>query len=116
MNIHQLAFTEDDALPWQTVGEGVQRKIMTYDTNIMLVKVKFATGAIGSIHQHHHAQVSFVASGSFEVEIEGAKKILCTGDTFYAAPNKLHGVVCREAGMLVDVFTPHRKDFIAPTV
>ena len=48
MNIHQLAFTEDDALPWQT-GEKVQRKIMTHDIHIMLVKVKFGNRLIGSI-------------------------------------------------------------------
>lgn len=112
MNIFQSAFTEDEAIPWQTVGEGVQRKIMTYDKDIMLVKVRFETGAVGSVHQHYHAQVSFVASGCFEAEVDGTKKLLRAGDVFYAAPNKWHGVVCKEAGMLVDVFSPHREDFI----
>lgn len=112
MNIHQSAFTTDDAVPWQTVGEGVQRKIMTYDDSIMLVKVKFEKDAIGSLHQHYHAQVSYVAAGSFEVEIEGSKKILHAGDIFYASPNKWHGVVCKEAGILVDVFSPYREDFL----
>ncbi len=112
MNIFQSAFTTDDALTWQTVGEGVQRKIMTYDDSLMLVKVKFETGAIGSVHQHYHAQVSYVAAGIFEVEMEGEKKTLRAGDVFYAAPHKLHGVVCIEAGMLIDVFNPYREDFV----
>ena len=112
MNIHQSPFTQDDALPWQTVAEGVQRKIMTYDDTVMLVKVKFDTNAVGAVHQHYHAQVTYIAAGSFEVEVDGTKKILHTGDVFYASPNKWHGVVCKEAGMLIDVFSPYREDFI----
>ena len=112
MNIHKAAFTEDDTLPWTTVSEGVQRKIMTYDDTVMLVKVKFETAAVGAVHQHYHAQVTYVAEGSFEVEIDGVKKILKAGDVFYAAPNKWHGVICKESGMLVDVFSPYREDFI----
>ncbi len=112
MNIHQSAFTTDDALPWQTVAEGVQRKIMTYDDTVMLVKVKFDTNAVGAVHQHYHAQVTYIAAGIFEVEIDGIKKLLNTGDVFYASPNKWHGVVCKQAGMLIDVFSPYREDFL----
>lgn len=114
MNIHQASFTTDDALAWQTVGEGVQRKIMTYDDSVMLVKVKFDTNAVGALHQHYHAQITYIAAGSFEVEIEGNKKIMHTGDVFYASPNKWHGVVCKEAGMLIDFFSPYREDFVLP--
>ena len=112
MNIHQSSFTKDDTQPWQTVGEGVQRKIMTYDDTVMLVKVKFDANAVGAVHQHYHAQVTYIAAGCFEVEIDGIKKILNAGDVFYASPNKWHGVVCKEAGILVDVFSPYREDFL----
>lgn len=112
MDTQKLAFTPDDSLPWQTVAEGVQRKIMTYDDTVMLVKVKFDANAVGALHQHYHAQITYIAAGSFEVEIEGTKKILNTGDVFYASPNKWHGVVCKEAGMLIDFFSPYREDFV----
>ncbi len=112
MNIHQAAFSEDNTLPWTTVGQGVQRKIMTWDDTVMLVKVKFDADAVGAVHQHYHAQVTYIAAGSFEVEIDGTKKILNTGDVFYAAPNKWHGVVCKQSGMLIDFFSPYREDFI----
>ena len=29
------------------------------------------------------------------------------------APNEPHGCVCRQEGVLVDVFTPMREDFLA---
>jgi quercetin dioxygenase-like cupin family protein len=74
--------------------------------------VDFDTGAIGKLHNHYHSQVSHVHSGSFEVEVAGAKKVLNAGDVFIIPTNVIHGVVCLEAGMLLDVFSPMREDFI----
>ncbi|MGY0035594.1 hypothetical protein [Pedobacter sp. NJ-S-72] len=40
------------------------------------------------------------------------KKILKKGDGFYAPPHEMHGCVCLEEGILIDVFSPHREDFL----
>jgi len=37
---------------------------------------------------------------------------LVAGDSFIVPPNAIHGVVCVEAGRLLDTFTPARRDFI----
>ena len=105
-------FIFEHQLPWTDLGGGVSRQIAGCDKNIMLVKVKFIKGAIGAVHHHFHSQCSYVASGSFEVEISGKKKILSTGDSFYVEPNARHGVVCLEEGVLVDTFSPAREDFL----
>ena len=105
-------FVEDKNLEWDDLGEGVKRKIMSYDSRLMLVKVGFEKGAIGTLHRHYHTQISFVESGTFEVEIDGKKEVLHKGDVFHAAPNLIHGVVCLEAGVLIDVFSPMREEFI----
>lgn len=105
-------FLADSQLAWKELGGGLSRQILGYDNQIMLVKVKFIKGAVGAVHQHVHSQSSFVASGSFEVEINGDKKILNSGDGFYVEPNVLHGVVCLEKGVLVDAFSPVREDFL----
>lgn len=97
---------------WEVVAKGVSRQLMGYDVSVMMVKVKFEEGAIGYAHQHYHSQTSYVASGRFEVTIEGNKSIIGVGDGFYVAPNKVHGVTCLEAGTLVDVFSPLREDFL----
>lgn len=112
MEIRTDAFYVASENPWEIVSEGVKRQITGYDVSIMMVKVDFETGGIGPIHQHYHSQTSYVVSGKFEVSINGEKKILQTGDAFYIAPNILHGAVCLEAGMLIDVFSPIREDFI----
>jgi quercetin dioxygenase-like cupin family protein len=105
-------FNDINSIEWQQMAEGVRRKIMTYDEKIMLVRVEFETGGIGAVHQHYHVQVSNVESGVFEIEIEGVKKILKAGDVFHVPSNLLHGALCLEAGVLIDVFTPMREDFI----
>lgn len=105
-------FIENEGISWQQIDDSVRRKIMCFDDRVMLVKVEFRQGGIGSLHQHPHTQISHIESGVFEVEIGGDKKVLKAGDCFYVPPNVLHGVVCMEAGLLVDVFSPMREDFI----
>jgi quercetin dioxygenase-like cupin family protein len=105
-------FTENDIVKWTNVAPGVQRAILAYEESVMLVKVKFEKGAIGVLHQHPHVQITYVASGQFEVEVGGVKKVLNQGETFFAASNVWHGVICLEEGVLMDTFSPMRKDFI----
>ncbi len=106
-------FYIDNETEWEDLGDGVTRKICGYDDKIMLVKVKFEVGAIGPLHEHFHSQVTYVDSGVFEASINGIKQILRKGDSFYAKPHHIHGVLCLETGILVDIFSPMRSDFIA---
>ncbi len=96
----------------EQVEDGIKRQILAFDDNLMAVKVWFDEGAIGYEHQHPHTQVSYVESGEFEAKIDGVTKLLRAGDSFYVAPHQLHGAVCKKAGVLIDIFTPHREDFI----
>ncbi|KAB2844103.1 MAG: cupin domain-containing protein [Melioribacteraceae bacterium] len=102
----------DNEIAWEKVTDKVYRKIMCYDENIMMVKVKFEKGGIGALHKHHHVQATYVESGVFEVNIGGELKTLKAGDTFFVTSNIEHGVVNIEEGILVDVFNPAREDFL----
>jgi quercetin dioxygenase-like cupin family protein len=112
MKITGKVFFKSDQNPAENVGEGISRQITGYDANIMMVKVKFEKGSIGYMHKHHHAQTSYVAQGIFDVSIEGETTRLKAGDAFYVEPNLLHGATCIEEGLLIDVFSPLREDFI----
>jgi quercetin dioxygenase-like cupin family protein len=105
-------FIEDKDFQWQSVGNGVKRKIMAYDEKLMFVKVAFETGGIGALHQHYHSQITHIESGVFEVEIDGEKKILRGGDAYYIPSNLIHGCICLESGVLIDMFSPMREDFV----
>lgn len=106
-------FIENNEIAWEQMDTGIKRKVMAWDDKLMLVKVEFEKGGVGSLHQHYHTQISHVESGVFEVEIAGEKKVLKAGDAFYIPPNTIHGAVCLEAGVLIDVFSPMREDFVA---
>ena len=99
-------------LKWENHAPGVNRQIMAYDGQLMMVKVKFDKGAIGSMHEHYHSQATYVVSGKFELTIGDKKEILSAGDGYYVAPDELHGCVCLEAGILIDTFSPVRADFL----
>lgn len=100
-------------MEWEEAGPGIQRKVYGHDEQIMVVRVRFEAGSTGVPHQHPHRQVSLVESGVFELTIDGQKKILKKGDGYFVPPDVLHGCVCIEAGVLVDVFTPQRADFLS---
>ena len=106
------AFSPADSLAWEEAGPGVRRTLVAYNDDLMLVKVEFETGAVGALHQHVHSQISYVESGEFEVTVGAEVRVLRAGDTFYAAPHVPHGVVARQAGALLDSFSPLRFDFL----
>lgn len=97
---------------WENPGPGIKRQIMGYDGQLMMVKVVFEEGAVGTMHEHYHSQATYVASGKFELTIGEEKRILEAGDGSYVAPDVLHGCVCLEAGILIDTFSPMRADFL----
>lgn len=107
-------FYIDDETPWENVGEGVKRKIMTWSDDLMMVCVHFAKGAIGTPHSHEiHDQIAYVAAGSFSVTIDGVERVLKTGDAYRAVKHEMHGVVSLEDNsVLIDTFSPKRADFL----
>ena len=101
MKTRSKTFILEKEKAWEPAGEGVVRQIMGYDGQIMLVKVKFETGAIGTPHTHYHTQTTY-----------GEKQIVETGDGIYIEPDAEHGCTCLEAGILIDCFSPIRADFL----
>jgi quercetin dioxygenase-like cupin family protein len=111
--MHSIAFQINNEVPWEHLGNGIERRLFGFNQAIMMVKVKFEKGAVGELHSHLHTQVSYVESGSFEMTIRDEKKVINAGDGFYVHPHILHGAVCLEPGILIDVFSPAREDFLS---
>ncbi len=106
------SFFKEETKPWEEAGKGITRQFVGFNTQLMMVKVKFEKGAIGYVHDHFHSQVTYVASGEFEITIEGKAQNLKSGDGFFLMPNQKHGAECIEAGILFDVFSPVREEFL----
>ena len=105
-------FVKNSDIALTNLGGGVSRKILSYNKELMSVEVRFEKGAVGAMHTHPHVQISYVLEGKFEATIGDETKIISKGDTYITEPDVPHGVVCLEAGALLDIFTPMREDFI----
>lgn len=110
MNITNYFLNQDVQL--EDLGSGIKRKVLAYNENLMVVEVYFEEKAIGTVHTHPHEQITYILEGEFEFNINGNKKILRAGDSAYKEANIPHGAVCLKKGKLLDIFTPHRKEFV----
>lgn len=103
---------QPEATPWTDLGNGNRRRVLIHTPDLMQVEFGFDKGAVGALHSHPHVQVSYVAEGRFEVTIDGTTQVVDKGGSFIVPSGLEHGVVALEAGRLIDVFTPHRADFL----
>jgi quercetin dioxygenase-like cupin family protein len=110
--MHNGLFHFENETSWEDLGNGIKRQVFGYDDKIMLVKAKFEANAVGTLHEHHHSQVTYVESGVFEMTIGDQKKLIRQGDGYYVPPHEIHGCVCLEPGTLIDAFSPLREDFL----
>jgi quercetin dioxygenase-like cupin family protein len=106
-------FAFDSETAWEPAGDGIRRKVLSYDGAVMMVRVAFEASAVGALHSHPHVQCSLVEEGVFDITISGRTQRLKAGDSFLVPSNAVHGAVAIEPGVLVDVFTPMREDFVA---
>ncbi len=106
-------YTENKNVPAKDLGGGVMRKVLSYSRNLMACELTFEKGSVGAPHSHPHEQIGYIISGKLVYQEDGqADKILETGDTYYVAPNVVHGVQILEDTKLLDIFTPMREDFV----
>lgn len=94
------------------LGDGVTRRLLIHGGGLMAVEFSFIKGAEGKPHSHPHEQVGVFLRGKFELTIGQDKRIAQPGDSYYVAPDIVHGVKCLEDGAILDVFTPGREEFL----
>ena len=107
-------YFDNASTTWTELGDGIRRKIVGHTPDLMSVLVQFDKGAVGISHAHDaHDQIAFVIAGSFEVDVDGIRKTLATGDAFVAPRLHRHGVVALEQdSVLLDQFSPRRQDYL----
>ena len=101
-----------DERNFEDLGNGLKRKILAYGDGLMQVEVHFEVGSQGTMHTHPHAQTTYVIEGEFDFSIDGVEKTVKEGDTLYFASDVPHGCLCTKKGILLDIFSPIREDFL----
>lgn len=112
MKTRSNTFLLGEELHWEPCGQGIRRRIMGYDPHLMVVRVAFEKDAVGATHMHYHSQVTQIESGRYEVTIGSERRLLGPGDGYYVPADEPHGLRCLEAGIVLDIFSPLRADFL----
>ncbi len=112
MDLQSKLYFYDNDNKWTELWEGIERKIIGYDKNLMMVKVRFEKGKSAPPHNHPHSQSSFIASGKFEVQVGDLTEVLSEGDGFFVPSEVVHSVTALEEGIIIDSFSPAREDFL----
>ena len=106
----QWVFSKD--ITGKAAAPGIIRKVLSYCDELMCVENNFEEGAVGAMHSHPHTQITYIAEGRFRFTIGDEVREVVKGDTLCKRNGVQHGCVCLEKGVLLDIFTPMREDFI----
>ena len=94
---------------------GIQRQ-MVVGEKVMMVRFTFEPFLVTPEHTHPHEQMTLVIQGKVKFFIEGEVKIVSPGDVLHFPPHNRHGAtMLDEEVVLIDIFSPIREDFLAPT-
>lgn len=104
---------KSEACKTEILDNGVERTIKGYIDDLMVAELVWKKGQVGAMHSHPHRQCTYIIKGRFEAESEGEKQTVKAGDCIYTEANVPHGLVSLEdGGVILDIFTPMREDFI----
>ncbi len=68
-------------------------------------------GAALPAHRHPHEQITAIIRGTFEMTVEGEKKIIEPGHVVVIPPNATHSAAALTDCHIMDVFSPVREDY-----
>lgn len=113
MNVMKTVVRKSDAL--KRVFKGVSLDSLAVGEKSMVTKMNYVKGNFATLHRHPHEQCGYIVSGRYRLIVEGPELLdtVLTGGDSYAIPgNTPHSFEVLEGGEVVDVFTPHREDYL----
>ena len=105
-------FIKNKNVTHEEIAPGVTRQIMGYLSDVMVIRVHFGDKTSFPVHSHPHQQITHIIEGTFKATIDGESEILGPGDSYVVPGNTPHSVESMESGILIDVFSPKRDDFL----
>lgn len=109
-------FAQIDQVPPKKVKEGIEMRVLVWAGKMMMTHVTFKKGSVGDLHSHPHEQISYVVEGEFIYTVGEEKYHMKAGSSIYVPGNVKHQVEALTDGVLLDVFTPIREDYLPQSV
>jgi quercetin dioxygenase-like cupin family protein len=90
---------------------GLERQVLAFNPNLMLVRHEMQKGWQGTRHSHPHDQLVYVIRG--HVRFAGGQSTFeaTEGDSFIVPGNMEHQACALEESEVLDVFNPYREDY-----
>ena len=111
--MNKIVVKKEDAL--KRTFKGVSLDSLAVGEKSMVTKMNYVKGNYADTHQHPHEQCGYVVSGQYRLIVAtqpAIDVILTPGDTYAIPGNIPHSFEVIEGGEVIDVFTPHRADYL----
>lgn len=96
--------------------KGVSLDSLAVGEKSMVTKMNYIKGNFATTHQHPHEQCGYVISGEYRLKVEmpdgNINVLLHSGDSYAIPGNIPHSFEVITGGEVIDVFTPHRDDYL----
>jgi quercetin dioxygenase-like cupin family protein len=93
---------------------GLQRQVMSWSPDMMLVRHRMKKGWVGARHSHPHEQMVYIISGHLTFEHPGGVLEVKAGNSFLVPGDVVHQASAQEDSEVLDIFTPYREDYAPP--
>jgi len=91
--------------------DGVYRKTLAYDNDVMLCLFLLEKDAVIPLHEHKAHQIGYVLKGKIKFITETREFIANEGDSYVFDSNEKHGAELFEDSEVIEVFSPTREDY-----
>lgn len=112
MVVEMNVFAHANEVTAKKVKEGIEMRVLVWSGKLMMTHVTFKKGSVGDLHSHPHEQISYIVEGEFLYKVGEEEYHMKAGGAIYVPSNVKHQVEALTDGILLDVFTPIREDYL----
>jgi quercetin dioxygenase-like cupin family protein len=98
-----------DQVPREELSPLITRQVI-HTSYMTVMRITFKRGAVVSLHEHFHEQVTMLCSGRLHFDLDGEEIVLEAGEILRIPPNAPHRAEALEDSLGIDVFSPARED------
>ncbi|WP_338729740.1 cupin domain-containing protein [Haladaptatus sp. DJG-WS-42] len=91
---------------------GTNFEVLAVGENSMVTKMHFEKGTDVPTHSHESEQSGYVVSGTYRLTFGEYDEVLEAGDSYSIPGNVEHTYEVLESGIVIDVFSPPREDYV----
>lgn len=91
--------------------DGIYRKTLMYNEDVMLCIFNLEKNASIPIHNHKAHQIGYILTGKIKFLTNDGEFIAKTGDSYVFDSMEKHGAEILENTEVIEVFSPSREDY-----